>query len=303
MRVRPRAILIAGPTASGKSGAALHLAERSGGPVINANSMQVYRELRVLTARPSEEDLRRTPHLLYGHVPAKEAYSVGRWLEDAPDALDGEGVPILVGGTGLYFRALTEGLAPVPDIPPEIREHWRAEAKRLGREGLQLLLQERDPIMAERLEAADPQRVVRALEVIDATDMSLSEWQAVDAEPILASGEVLKLFIAPERETLYATIDARFDKMLADGALEEVRHLAGQKLDPGLPAMRAHGVPHLIAHLSGVMELEEAAARSKADVRHYAKRQMTWARRFMRDWEWVPNAAAAAEAALKALRS
>jgi tRNA dimethylallyltransferase len=164
-------------------------------------------------------------------------------------------------------------------------------------------LQERDPIMAERLEAADPQRVVRALEVIDATDMSLSEWQAVDAEPILASGEVLKLFIAPEREALYATIDTRFDKMLADGALEEVRHLAGQKLDPGLPAMRAHGVPHLIAHLSGVMELEEAAARSKADVRHYAKRQMTWARRFMRDWEWVPNAAAAAEAALKALRS
>jgi tRNA dimethylallyltransferase len=303
VRARPRAILIAGPTASGKSGAALQLAERSGGPVINADSMQVYRELRVLTARPSEEDLRGAPHLLYGHVRAKEAYSVGRWLEDAAGALSGKGVPILVGGTGLYFKALIEGLAPVPDIPPEIREHWRAEAKRLGREELQLLLQAHDPIMAQRLKAADPQRLVRALEVIDATDVSLSEWHAGNAEPILASGEVLKLFIAPEREVLYATIDTRFDKILADGALEEVRRLAGQKLNPDLPAMRAHGVPHLIAHLSGTMGLEEAAVKSKADVRHYAKRQMTWARRFMRDWEWVPNAAAAAEVALKALRS
>ena len=264
--------------------------------------MQVYRELRVLTARPSEEDLRCAPHLLYGHVPAAETYSVGRWLDDAAGALSGSGVPILVGGTGLYFKALIEGLAPVPDIPPEIREHWRAEGKRLGREGLQLLLQARDPIMARRLKAADPQRVVRALEVIDATEMSLSEWQAADAEPILASGEVLKLFIAPEREPLYATIDARFDKMLADGALEEVRHLAGQKLNPRLPAMRAHGVPHLLAYLSGTLGLEEAAARSKADVRHYAKRQMTWARRFMRDWEWVPDGTAGVEVALKALR-
>ena len=297
-----RPILIAGPTASGKSGAALRLAEELGGSVINADSMQVYRELFVLTARPSAEEQRRVPHLLYGHVPAAEPYSVGRWLSDAATALRDENEagrqPILVGGTGLYFRALTEGLAPVPDILPEMRAHWRAEAKRLGREGIYRVLVERDPIMAGRLAAADPQRVVRALEVLEATGVSLAEWQGGNAAPVLGQSEPLKLLITPEREPLYAAIDARFDKMLAQGALEEVRRLAALKLDPGLPAMRAHGVPHLIVHLAGRLGLEEAAAKSKADVRHYAKRQMTWARRFMGDWLWVPDSESAVAAVL-----
>jgi tRNA dimethylallyltransferase len=301
-----RAILIAGPTASGKSGAALRIAERVHGTIINADSMQVYRELRVLTARPSSEEERRMPHLLYGHVPAAEAYSVGRWLSDVTHAIREQSEagrpPILVGGTGLYFRALTEGLAPVPDIPPETREHWRAEAARVGREELYALLLERDHAMAERLKAADPQRVVRALEVIDATGISLAEWQGENAAPVLSVGEVLKLYLAPEREPLYATIDARFDRMLEEGALDEVRRLADRKLDPGLPAMRAHGVPHLIAHLAGKIGLEEAAVRAKADIRHYAKRQMTWARRFMGDWEWVPDPDTAVASALAVLR-
>jgi tRNA dimethylallyltransferase len=302
-----RAVLVAGPTASGKSGAALRIAEHGGGALINADSMQVYRELRVLTARPTVEEQRGVPHLLYGHVRAAEAYSVGRWLSDAASAIgeqrEAGRLPILVGGTGLYFKALTEGLAPIPDIPAETREHWRSEAKRLGREALYRVLVERDPAMAEGLKAADPQRVVRALEVIDATGISLAEWHGGTGAPVLSATEVLKVFIAPQREPLYATIDARFDRMLTEGALEEVRHLAEQMPDPGLPAMRAHGVPHLIAYLAGRLGLEEAVARAKADVRHYAKRQMTWARRFMTDWEWVPDADAAVDAATKVLGS
>ena len=290
-----KAILIAGPTASGKSGAGLELAARFGGTIINADSMQVYRELRLLTARPSEADEARVPHRLYGTVPAAEAYSVGRWLGDVARAMaeaHKEGrLPILVGGTGLYFKALTEGLAPVPDIPAEIRAHWRERSEQLGRDALHAELAARDPAMAARLGPADPQRIVRALEVIDATGVSLAEWQGGNAMPLLAPGDALRLVIAPEREPLYAAIDARFDRMIEDGALDEVRALLGLELDPGLPAMRAHGVRELAAYLSGALTREEAVAKAKTESRRYAKRQMTWLRRFMSDWDWFPDAA------------
>lgn len=294
---RPKAVLIAGPTASGKSAAALKLAARLGGTIINADSMQVYRELAVLTARPSAADEEEAPHRLYGSVPAHEAYSVGSWLEDVATAIaetEAEGqVPILVGGTGLYFKALLEGLAPVPDIPEPIRAHWREQAEKLGTDGLYRELAQRDPAMAMRLKPSDPQRVVRALEVIKATGISLAEWQGGENSPVLSPEGVLKLVVAPERETIYARIDTRFDRMIEQGAVEEVRALIALRLDPGLPAMRAHGVRELAAHLVGVCSLEEAMARAKTESRRYAKRQMTWARRFMADWDWFPEETAA----------
>jgi len=296
----PTAILIAGPTASGKSAAALALAEGLRGTIVNADSMQVYRELRVLTARPAEADLARTPHRLYGMVSAAEAYSVGRWLEQASAAIvdaAGEGRrPILVGGTGLYFKALTQGLAPIPDVPPEVRDHWREREEQLGAEGLYRELAVRDPAMAARLRPTDPQRLVRALEVIDATGVSLAEWQGAEAAPVLAPERVMKLVVAPERETAYAAIYARFDTMMKAGVLDEVRGLLALGLDQGLPAMRAHGVRELGAYLAGNSSLDQAVAKAKTESRRYAKRQMTWLRRFMMNWQWVPDARAAVEA-------
>jgi tRNA dimethylallyltransferase len=293
---RPKAILIAGPTASGKSAAALDLAQRFGGIVINADSMQVYRELAVLTARPSQAEMQRAPHCLYGTVPASERYSVGRFLEDVAHALRDAKVegrlPVFIGGTGLYFKALTEGLAQVPDVPPEIRAHWRGEAERIGTEGLHRALQARDPVMAARLRPSDPQRLLRALEVIDATSVSLAEWQGADAAAVLHPEGLLRIVIAPEREPLYAAIDARFDRMMEQGAIEEVRALLALGLDHALPAMRAHGVRELAAYLAGDSNLEAAVEKAKTESRRYAKRQMTWARRFMQDWQWFPNAAA-----------
>jgi tRNA dimethylallyltransferase len=210
-------------------------------------------------------------------------------------------LPILVGGTGLYFKALTEGLAPVPEIPAELRVYWREQAAKLGREALHQELAARDPAMAARLEPADLQRIVRALEVIDATGVSLAEWQGGSAAPLLGAGEVLPLVIAPEREPLYAAIDARFDHMIKEGAIEEVRELLDLGLDPGLPAMRAHGVRELAAYLSGAVSREDAVAKAKTESRRYAKRQMTWLRRFMSDWQWFPDAASAIEAAAATL--
>lgn len=286
-----RAILIAGPTASGKSAAAIALAERMGGTVVNADSMQVYRDLRVLTARPSPEDEARVPHALYGFVPAREAYSVGRWMEDAARALgevEAAGcLPVFTGGTGLYFRALLEGLSPVPDIPDDVRRRWRGIARDASGPELHAMLAERDPEMARLLRPSDPQRIVRALEVMEATGKSLAEWQRQPGKGLLNEAETLRLFVAPERQWLVERIAKRFDAMIAGGALDEVRALMAQDLDPGLPAMRAHGVPALIQHLKGRISLEEASARVAAETRHYAKRQMTWARRNMMSWKWI----------------
>ena len=297
---RPQAILLAGPTASGKSAAALGIAEQLGGTIINADSMQVYRELAILTARPSASDMARVPHRLYGEVPARQAYSAGRFLEDAASAIcearEAGRVPILVGGTGLYFKALLDGLAPVPDIPPEVRAYWRERSAASDAAALHAELTARDPAMAAKLRPTDPQRVVRALEVVDATGVSLSEWQGASSPPVLVAAEVAKLVIAPEREVVYAKIDARFDRMIEAGALEEVRALMALGLDPGLPAMRAHGVRELAAYQAGATSLEDAATKAKTESRRYGKRQMTWLRRFMTDWQWFPDADAAIQA-------
>lgn len=292
------AVLIAGPTASGKSAAALALAERLGGTIVNADSMQVYRELRVLTARPSAAEMEIAPHFLYGTVSGREAYSVGHWVEDAAAAIDETRtrgrVPIFVGGTGLYFMGLLEGLSPVPDIPEDIRRYWRERAATAPGAELHAALSERDPVMAARLGPTDTQRLVRALEVINATDVSLADWQETPGTPLLKDEAVLKILVAPEREALYTAIDARFDAMLREGALAEVESLAALDLDPGLPVMRALGVPELLSHLSGDMGLEDAATKAKTASRRYAKRQTTWARRFMSDWTQVPSGDAAA---------
>lgn len=295
--VLAKAILIAGPTASGKSAAALALAEQLGGTIVNADSMQIYRELPILTAHPSPQEFARVPHVLFGTVGAAEAYSVGRWLDDAREAIgaaaDEGRVPIFAGGTGLYFKALQEGLAPVPDVPPETRTLWRDRAAALGAAALHRELACRDPAMAARIPPTDLQRMVRALEVIDATSISLAEWQGAAASPVLALDGVARLVIAPERTPLYAAIDARFDRMVEAGAIEEVGALLALGLDPGLPAMRAHGVRELAGYLSGRTSRDQAIAKAKTETRRYAKRQMTWAKRFMKDWDWVPDAASA----------
>ena len=283
-----RAILIAGPTASGKSALALALAERLTGVVINADSMQVYRELRVLTARPSAEDEARAPHRLYGFVPGTEAYSAGRYAGDAAHAIAEARascrVPIVVGGTGLYFKALLEGLAPVPAIPRGIRDHWRGEAGRVGAEALFAVLSHRDPAMAARLDPNDPQRIVRALEVLDATGRSLAEWQESPGKPLLTEEDTVRLVVLPGREELYRQCEARFEHMMEHGVVEEVRRLAALGLDPGLPVMRALGVRPLMQLSAGALGHNQAIERAKADTRQYAKRQVTWLRSNMRAW-------------------
>src|SRR5277367_3381837 len=256
-------ILIAGPTASGKSALALALAEKLGGAIVNADSMQVYGDLRIITARPTPDDEARVPHRLYGFVDAAENYSVGRWCGDAAAALaavSGERrAAIFVGGTGLYFKALLQGLAAVPPIPVEIRSQVRARLASEGVASLHAELKLRDPEAAARLMLGDRARVTRALEVVLATGRSLLAWHETGLPAALDQTRAVKIFLNPDRDELLRRIDARFDAMLAAGALEEVRALAARKLDPNLPAMKAHGVPWLIRHLDGDMPLEQAA--------------------------------------------
>jgi tRNA dimethylallyltransferase len=286
-----KAVLIAGPTASGKSALALELAQKTGGVVINTDSMQVYRDLRIITARPTPEEEARVPHRLYGHVDAAVNFSAGAWVEDAAKALaEARGqkrLPIFVGGSGLYFKALTRGLSAVPPIPAEVRDDVRARLERDGVEALHVELARRDPASAERLKPRDRTRVARALEVVEATGRTLPDWHREGLPPLLPRSEFSALFLAPEREELYARIDARFGAMLAAGALDEVAALAARKLDPLLPAMKAHGVPVLIRHLRGEITREEAAEIGRADTRHYAKRQFTWFRHQLPEFEWM----------------
>jgi tRNA dimethylallyltransferase len=291
-----KAVLIAGPTASGKSALALDLAEKHGGTVINTDSMQVYRDLRVLTARPTPADEARVPHRLYGHVDASVNFSAGSFVADAAKALaDARAhgrMPIFVGGSGLYFKAITRGLSAVPPIPSEVRDSVRARLERDGVQALHAELARRDPVSAERLKPRDRTRIARALEVVEATGRSLTEWHREGLPPILPAGQFVALFLTPEREQLYARIDTRFDAMLKAGALDEVAALAARKLDPHLPARKAHGVPALIRHLNGEITLDEAAEIGRADTRHYAKRQFTWFRHQLPEFEWVmPEAA------------
>lgn len=300
----PEIILIAGPTASGKSALAMTLAEKLGGIVINADSMQVYRDLRIITARPSAEDERRVPHRLYGHVDAAENFSVGRWCEEAAAALavtqrTGR-TAILVGGTGLYFSTLTRGLAAVPPIPAEIREQVRARLTNDGVAALHAELKWRDPAAAARLMPGDRARITRALEVVLATGRSLLDWHDDNKPPGLDAAQAAKVFLMPDRDGLLRHIDARFDAMMASGALDEVRALAARQLDPALPAMKAHGVPWLIRHLAGEITLDRAVEEAKRDTRQYTKRQATWFRNQLPEFAWVEpqRALAAVEAQL-----
>jgi len=285
------AVLIAGPTASGKSALAIDMARRLGGVVINADSMQIYRDLHVLTARPSAADERAAPHRLYGVVDGAENFSVARWLDAAERELQRANAlgltPIFVGGTGLYFRALLEGLSDIPPVPPQLRAALRAEADLLAGDALHARLAARDPIMAGRLRPGDRQRILRALEVVEATGRSLASFQEQRVPGPLALARTQRLFLAPERAALYARIDARFDQMMRQGAVAEVERLAARSLDPALPVMRAHGVPGLMAWLRGEVDRAAAVTRGKADTRHYAKRQFTWFRHQMTGWTWV----------------
>lgn len=285
------AILIAGPTASGKSALAISLAQKLGGAVINADSMQVYEDLYIITARPTAAEAALVPHFLFGHASASVNYSAGHWISDVQKTL-GEVrqrglVPIIAGGTGLYFKAMLEGLSDIPGVPGDIRARIRGEA--LGEETpvLHARLTECDPLTAQRLKPNDRQRILRALEVFAATGLSITSFHAQRGTPLLEPTHCLCIFLAPSRAELYARIDQRFDSMIAQGAIEEVKALAARRLDPALPAMRAHGVPGLLAWLKGEMTLDEAIIKGKADTRHYSKRQFTWFRHQMPGFEWL----------------
>jgi tRNA dimethylallyltransferase len=286
-----KAVLIAGPTASGKSALAFELAQKVGGVIINADSMQVYRDLRIITARPTAQEEAQVPHRLYGHVDAAVNFSAGNWVNDAAKALAEARaqarLPIFVGGSGLYFKALTRGLSAVPPIAPAIRDSVRARLERDGVEALHAELERRDPASAQRLEPRDRTRIARALEVIEATGRSLIDWHLEGMPPLLPQAECRALFLAPEREALHARIDARFEWMIGAGALREVEMLAWRRLDPLLPVMKAHGVPMLIRHLRGELTLKEAAVMAQAETRQYAKRQFTWFRHQLPEFEWV----------------
>jgi tRNA dimethylallyltransferase len=291
-------ILIAGPTASGKSALALALAEKLGGVIVNADSMQVYRDLRVITARPTPAEEALVPHVLYGHVDAAQGYSVGAWRLDAAVALaaaERDARPaIVVGGTGLYFETLTKGLAAVPPISADMRAAVRARLEAEGTSTLHAELARADPVMAQRLMPGDRSRVARALEVVLATGRSLSDWHRDGLPPAVDAARAVKVFLAPDRAQLQQRIERRFASMLAAGALDEVRTLAERRLDPALPAMKAHGVPWLIRHLEGEITSTEAALGGVRDTWRYTKRQATWFRNRMLGWSWsVPEAAEA----------
>jgi tRNA dimethylallyltransferase len=300
-----RAVLIAGPTASGKSALALALAERHGGTIVNADSMQVYRDLRIITARPTPQDEARVPHRLYGHVDAGATYSVGHWINDVARVLDetktrGE-LPILVGGTGLYFKAVTRGLAAVPPIPSPVRAAVRARLAVEGPAALHAELARRDPAGAAALKIGDGVRIVRALEVIEATGRPLAAWHRDGMTPLVDPARAVKIFLAPDRAELKARIGARFDTMMAEGAREEVRALDARGLDPWQPALKAHGVPWLRRALAGGLPLAEAIEGGKRDTWRYTKRQFTWFRHQLPDFAWVTPGDAAA-IVTKALR-
>jgi tRNA dimethylallyltransferase len=283
---RHETILIAGPTASGKSQLAVAVARERGGVVINSDSMQVYRELSVLTARPDAEDEAAAPHLLYGTIPAATRYSVGAWLSDARRALQSarkEGrLAIVVGGTGLYFKALTEGLAAVPPIPAEVRDRIRAETEGLSAPELHARLPADD---ARQVRVSDRMRILRALEVFEATGRSLTRWQeAEQLPPLIDAGAARRIVIDVDRAALHRRIEARAARMVRSGGMAEAAALGALKLDPELPAMKAIGVRELLDHLVGKTSLDEALAAMATETRRYAKRQATWFRNQMADW-------------------
>jgi tRNA dimethylallyltransferase len=267
------------------------LAGRIGGVIVNADSMQVYAEPQILTARPSDADMARAPHLLYGHAGVREAYSVGRYAVDAARALAEARAlgrtPIFTGGTGLYFGALTDGIAQMPDIPPAIRAATAARRAELGADAFFAELAARDPETASRLRAPDTQRTLRAYEVFEATGRPLAWWQTQAGTPVLDGLTLARFVIAPPRDELHARIEARFDRMLKDGALDEAAALAD--LDPALPSAKILGRRELLAVRAGTMTLADATTLAKTGTRQYAKRQMTWFRGRMKDWAWATD--------------
>ncbi|EJT04864.1 tRNA delta(2)-isopentenylpyrophosphate transferase [Rhizobium sp. CCGE 510] len=284
------AILITGPTASGKSALAVELAKRHGGAVVNADSMQVYDTLQVLTARPSEEEMQGVPHHLYGHVPAGAGYSTGAWLRDVAallPALKAAGrLPVFVGGTGLYFKALTGGLSDMPEIPEALREEFRTRLLEEGPEELYAELAEADPVMAASLNRQDGQRIVRALEVMKATGRSIADFQGRAGPVVIDGGQARKIVVLPDRAVLHQRINGRFEKMLGQGAEDEVKTLLALGLPAEAPVMKAIGVSQIAAMQKGEMTRDEVLEKGAAATRQYAKRQMTWFRNQMDDsWE------------------
>ncbi|MFL5010953.1 tRNA (adenosine(37)-N6)-dimethylallyltransferase MiaA [Rhizobium sp.] len=284
------AILITGPTASGKSALAVELARRHDGAVVNADSMQVYDTLQVLTARPSEEEMQGVPHHLYGHVPAGATYSAGAWLRDVATLLPvlrttGR-LPVFVGGTGLYFKALTGGLSDMPEIPEALRDELRTRLLQEGPDGLYAELAEADPAMAANLNRQDGQRIVRALEVMKATGRSIADFQGRSGAEVIDATQARKIVVLPDRAVLHQRINERFEKMLQQGAEEEVGALLALGLPADAPVMKAIGVSQIAAMVRGEMTREEVLEKGAAATRQYAKRQMTWFRNQMDDsWE------------------
>lgn len=288
---RPDAVLIAGPTASGKSDLAVRVANLLDGAVVNADSMQVYKDLDLLTARPDRSALEAAPHYLFGHVDGAIPYSVGHWLSDVHDVISKlwaeQKVPVIVGGTGLYFRSLTDGLAEMPVISDETRNRWRSKLNEEGAAGLHRILRRMDPIAAADLLPSDGQRIARALEVMEQTGRSIREWQKqTGATGLLADKSITKVILQMDRTALRQRIARRFDQMMDLGALSEVKRLLARELDGDRTIMKAIGVPHLRSYLDGDTEYEDAVERAKIDSGRYAKRQDTWFRNQMSD-DWL----------------
>ena len=287
------AILIHGPTASGKTLLSVALAKRLNGEVVNADSMQVYQDLQVISARPTEAEMAEVPHHLFGHVSASERFSTGRWLDAATPIINdiqrrGK-VPIVIGGTGLYHMALVEGLSQIPPVPEDIRADVAAITKQGGADALRARLEVVDPETAARFGAGDRQRLARALEVWLATGKSITAFQGAKARPALGEGEWLGVALTPPRARLYARIDKRFEGMLMEGAMEEAKALMALEIDPELPAMKAHGIPWLMSYLRGEVTSQMAAEHAKRDTRRYAKRQFTWIGRQFPFWPRLPS--------------
>lgn len=280
-------ILVAGPTASGKTSAAIKLAQEFDAVIINTDSMQVYSDLSVLTARPDKQELESAPHYLFGHISGVEAYSVAHWLKDVEQLVaqfrSENRKMIFAGGTGLYFNALLEGLSPVPAVKPDIREKWRNG--NFSAEELHHALELLDPLAAQSLRNSDRQRMVRALEVLESTGKSILKWQMEKGVPLLKGAQVKKYLIMPDRTLLHERINLRFDQMVEAGAIEEVKSLLSKEMPQNASIMKAIGVPQFTSYLRNEISLEDAIERAKAATRQYAKRQCTWFNNSF-DGEW-----------------
>ena len=287
--MRKSAVLIAGPTASGKSALALARAREAGGVIVNTDALQVYDGLRLITARPSDDETAQAPHRLYGVVPPEQRFSTGDWARAAERVIaeTGDAPLIFTGGTGLYFETLVSGFADVPVVSPEALAWATDEVAGLGREERGRLIADRDPVIALRLKAPDPQRVIRALAVLKSTGRSLATFQDTPHRALLEGWEIERVVLNPDREVLRQRIAARFELMLELGAVEEVRAFLARELDPSLPAMKAIGVREIADWLAGTATREEMIERAVTATRQYAKRQRTWFRGRMADWAWI----------------